>query len=601
MTVSSAFITSVTFFIILYGPVCETAKSHDRSNSQGCSIASGPEEWAISRSESGACGGRLVISERSEPKTLNPVTATDGSSKQIIGLLMADLIHINRYTQQPEPALAASWTVSSDRLQYTIHLRQGLRFSDGHPLDADDVVFTFAAYLDEKNHSPQRDLLIIGGKPISVAKIDAATVRFTLAQPYAAAERLFDSFSILPRHLLESRANQGVLATAWGLNTPARQIAGLGPFRLKTFVPGQRIVLERNPYYWKRDSSGSRLPYLDEIVALTVGSSSAETARFAAGETDMVSRLSASDFAALERDQTSGKFRLYDLGPGFEYSFLFFNLNSIQPGSDPGLKEAQDWFRQLAFRKAISAVIDRDSIVRLAYRGKAYPLSVQVTPGNKMWLDPRIAAPSRSPERARRILQNAGFSWTATGQLTAPGGAAVQFSIIHSASKPEQGQMAAIIEQDLHSIGIPVTLVPLDFHAFLNRVFTSLNYEAGIIALADGDADPNTGMNVWTSDGTTHVWRLKSSQKPAAWQQEIDTLMKQQQTETSPARRKVMYGRVQELLAVNLPVIFLVSPDILVGAKTNLGNFRPALLPSYTLWNAEELYLRNPQDTHPHL
>ena len=206
--------------------------------------------------------------------------------------------------------------------------------------------------------------------------------------------------------------------------------------------------------------------------------------------------MSAPYFAALERDQASGRFHLYDLGPGFEYSFLFFNLNSIQPASDPGLAEAQAWFSQLAFRQAISAVIDRDSMVRLAYWGKAYPLSVQVTPGNKTWIDHRIPAASRSPERARETLRNAGFRWNTAGQLIDRSGKRVQFSIVHSASKPEQGQMAAVIQQDLRTIGISVNLVPLDFRSFLNRVFTSLNYEVGIMALADGIPHPNTEMNV---------------------------------------------------------------------------------------------------------
>ena len=167
--------------------------------------------------------------------------------------------------------------MSPNGLQYTFHLRKGLRFSDGYPLDADDIVFTFGAYLDEKNHSPQRDLLIVAGKPITVEKVNAETVRFSLAQPYAAAERLFDGFAILPRRLLESSSKQGTLASA-GAHT-AKEIAGLGPFRLKAYVPGQRIILERNPYYWKCDLKGSRLPYLDEVVALTVGSANAETAR----------------------------------------------------------------------------------------------------------------------------------------------------------------------------------------------------------------------------------------------------------------------------------------------------------------------------------
>jgi len=134
--------------------------------------------------------------------------------------MMADLIHINRESQQTEPALAKSWTVSADGLRYVLELRRGLRFSDGHAFDASDVVFTFQAMMDDKVNSPQRDLLILEGKPIVVRQIDAYHVAFDLPQPYAAAERLFDGFSILPRHRLEQAWRAGKLAEAWSLRTP---------------------------------------------------------------------------------------------------------------------------------------------------------------------------------------------------------------------------------------------------------------------------------------------------------------------------------------------------------------------------------------------
>src|SRR5579863_8449777 len=167
------------------------------------------EELQSTDNQVGRYGGTLVVAQRSEPKTLNPVTAADAPSREVIGRMTADLIHINRASQQTEPALAKSLSVSKDGQVFTVKLRHGLHFSDGQPFDADDVVFTFQVYLDEKIHSPQRDLLTIGGEPISVEKLDAYRVRFVLAQPYAAAERIFDSLAILPRHLLERTWREG--------------------------------------------------------------------------------------------------------------------------------------------------------------------------------------------------------------------------------------------------------------------------------------------------------------------------------------------------------------------------------------------------------
>src|SRR5580698_4178387 len=188
------------------------------------------EEVQTTDNQVGRYGGTLVAAQRSEPKTLNPVTAADAPSREVIGRLTADLIHINRASQETEPALAKSWSVSKNGRVFTLKLRRGLRFSDGQPFDADDVVFSFQIYLDDKIHSPQRDLLVVGGKPMEVQKVDQYTVRFTLAQPYAAAERIFDSLAILPRHFLDQPYKDGKFAQAWALTSSPTEIAGMGPF-----------------------------------------------------------------------------------------------------------------------------------------------------------------------------------------------------------------------------------------------------------------------------------------------------------------------------------------------------------------------------------
>lgn len=542
--------------------------------------------------EIGRPGGTLVISEHSEPKTLNPLMAADTASKTIIGLMTADLIHINRYTQRTEPALAKSWKASPDGRHYTLYLRHGVRFSDGSPFNADDVVFSWNAYLDEKIHCPQRDLLLISGKPIRVRKIDEYTVEFTLAQPYAAAERLFDSITMLPRHLLQHRYEQGTLWKAWGLSTRPEEIAGLGPFRFKAYVPGQRIVLERNPYYWKKDPNGQALPYLDSIVSIFAANADAEALRFDAGDTDVISRLSAADYDVLQKDQQRRHFHLYDLGPGLEDDFLFFNENAISQASMPGISQKQTWFREVAFRRAISSAIDRADIVRLAYRGRAYPLSSQASPGNKLWVDRQIPPPVHSLEKARQLLRQCGFSWRPDGSLTDSRGNPVNFSILVNASNSQQTETATLIQNDLKELGIGVTLDQVEFHTFLNRIFTSYKYEAALMALVDGDADPNSELNVLTSDGGAHIWCLNPAGPLPSWQHELDRLMQAQLTAMNYPERKRIYDRVQQILWENAPVIYLISPHVLVGAKDRIGNFYPAILGNYTLWNAEQLFIR---------
>ncbi len=545
--------------------------------------------------EAGRSGGRLVVSLRAEPKTLNPVLATDAPSREVIATMRADLVHINRATQLSEAALAKSVKVSSDGLQYTVTLRQGLRFSDGQPLDADDVLFSFRVYLDESVHSPQRDLLIVGGKPITVRKIDAQTLVFQFAKPYGVGERVFDGLAILPRHLLEKPYQDGKLAQIGTLSTPANQWAGLGPFRLKEYVAGQRLILERNPYYWKTDTKGHRLPYLDELVFLFVPSSDAQVLRFQSGEADVISGLGAENFSVLSRQRRG--YTMVDAGPGLEYNFLFFNLNDLGGKTAPEVARKQKWFREVKFRQAVSAAVDRQAIVRLVYQGRGAALWGPVAPGNRRWVDTEIGHPARSLDKARQLLREAGFTWTsgASGDpaLTDAEGGPVEFSILTSSSNADRTKMSTLIQDDLKQLGMRVQVVPLEFRSLIDRVMQTKEYDACVLGLVSFDADPNSDINVWLSNGGTHLWNPSQAHPATQWEGEIDRLMEEQLTATSYEQRKKLYDRVQEILAAFQPMIFLASPDILAGAKNTIGNFHPAVLEPYVLWNVEQLYLRN--------
>jgi peptide/nickel transport system substrate-binding protein len=552
------------------------------------------EEIARMAGVSGHYGGHLTIGQRAEPKTLNPVTATDAVSREVIGRLMGDLIEINRSSQQTEPALAKSWKISPDGRTFTLQLRKGIRFSDGHPFDADDVLFSFSVYMDEAVDSPQRDLLIIDGKPILVTKLDPYTVRFAMPRPYAAAERLFDGLAMLPKHLLEKQYHQGHFAQAWSLNVQASEVAGLGPFRLKQYVPGQRVVVERNPYYWKVDQKNQRLPYLDELVFLFVGTEDAQVMRFEAGETDIISRLSSENYNLLSREKSRVGSQLADVGPSLEYNFLLFNLNDLSGKKLGEVAGKQAWFSDLKFRQAISAAVDRESIVRLVYGTRGAALWGNVGPGNKLWINQTIPHPSRSVETARQLLKAAGYSWNAAGQLLDATRQPVDFSIITSSSNSQRMKMATLLQDDLSHIGMQVHVVPLEFRAMIDRVFQSFDYDAAMMGLGGGDADPNPEMNVWAFSGTSHLWHLGETKPATDWERELDQLMQQQMVTPDYAKRKQLYDRAQQLIAENLPFIFLGTPNILAGANARVGNFHPALLDPYTLWNADELYVRRP-------
>lgn len=551
------------------------------------------EQLLVTAHDTGPRGGQLVVTQRAEPRTLNPVMVADGPSREVIRPTIGDLIHINRETHRTEPALAREWTVSPDGRRLTLTLRRGVRFSDGDPFDADDVVFSFEVYQDPKVDSPQRELLLVGGQPLQVRKIDQYTVQFDLAAPYAVAERLFDSVAMLPKHRLEKVFRQGQLPEAWRLGTAASDIAGLGPFRFRQHLPGQRLALERNPYYWKIDRAGSRLPYLDQVTFVLVPNEDAQVLRFQAGEADVLARIGAENFAALERGPSSRGYTLKDLGPGLEYSFLFFNQNEVA-ATRTEIAGKQRWFRNVAFRRAVSAAIDRNSIVRLVYRGRATPLAGHVPAGNRLWVNTQLRAPARSTARASELLRQAGFRMTAGRQLIDAQGQPVEFLILVNASNPVLNEAATLIQADLKEIGIRVRLVPFEFRAMLDRIFNTHDYEAALLVLGGGDADPNSELNVWLSSGPQHLWHLGQKEPATPWEAEIDELMRAQISMLDASARKRAYDRVQQIVADNLPLIFLVSPNVLVGARRDLGNFRPAVLDHQVLWNVDELFWRRP-------
>jgi peptide/nickel transport system substrate-binding protein len=556
------------------------------------------EDFLRTTSEPGIPGGKLVIAQRSEPRTLNPILTVDQNSLGVLGRIMGDLIHINRATQKTEPALAKSWTVSKDGTVFTLKLRRGIRFSDGQPFDADDVLFTFKVYLDEQVHALQRDLLVISGKRANVEKLDAYTVRFTFPSPYSAAERVFDGLAILPRHLLEKDYQAGKIGQDWTLNTPPAQVAGLGAFRLKQVIPGDRIVLERNPYYWKMDAKGQRLPYLDELTFVVVPTQDAQVIRFQAGDSQIISGLSADNYAALEPEQKARHFKLYDAGPGLEYNFLLFNLNDDLDGRLPEIARKQEWFRDVRFRQAVSAAIDRAGIVRLVYRNRAAALATHVSPGNKAWFNSSIPVPVRSLPHARELLTAAGFSWKSDNTLVDSTGQPVEFSIVVSSSNAQRNQIATLVQADLKAIGIAAHVVPVEGRSASDRVLNTHDYEAIVMGLVSGDADPTPDMNVLLSNGQTHLWHMGEKTPATPWEAELDQLMAKQAVTMNYQQRKKIYDRVQEILAQQLPMVYLVSPNILVGAQENLGNFHPAVIEQYTFWNADELFWHTPAGKH---
>jgi peptide/nickel transport system substrate-binding protein len=282
------------------------------------------------------------------------------------------------------------------------------------------------------------------------------------------------------------------------------------------------------------------------------------------------------------------------LGPGLEFQFLVFNQNRLDAAKFHDLVEKQSWFRDLKFRQAASLAMDRRGMARLVYSGKATPVWGNVTPGNKLWLDANLPHPERSLDEARKILQSGGYSWNSAGALLDPQKRPVTFTIMVSSSNAQRSKLATLAQDDLKQLGMDVQVVPMEFRALVDRLLNTKDYEAVLMNLVNGDVDPTPEMNLWLSSGETHLWDLGEAKPATSWEEELNRLMESQMTTNDPAVRKKLYDRVQEIVAQNLPFIFLVSPNILVAAQSTVGNFRPSILEPYVLWNVEQLFLGPP-------
>ena len=539
-------------------------------------------------------GGRLVVSKSAGPKTFNRLLSFDDQTNTITNCLMGTLLRINRQTQQAEAELASAWQASPDGKTLTFTLRRDVTFSDGKPFTADDVLFTFQLVNDPKIASSAADSFSFDGQHVAVEKVDDHTVRFTFPNAYAAAERLFDGVPILPKHQLEAAYREGKFADAWNLATPPEQIVGVGPFKLKSYEAGQRVTLARNENYWKKDESGKALPYLDELVFSLDADRNTQLLKFQNGETDLFSPVNADDLKTLADLEAQGKIKIHDLGPSLIREIFWFNLNdgkdakTGQPLGDP-IKRA--WFANQKFRQAISHAMDRDALVNLAFAGKAAPQWSFLSAGNKFWFQADVAKYPFDLNRAKALLTEAGFKFQDDSKaLVDAQNHPVEFTLVTNAGNALRQKMSAVMQEDLAQLGIKMNIAPIETKAVLTRINESFDYDAALLAIVSGDVDPNSDANILLSSGSGHWWHPNQKQPATPWENRIDELMRQQAHTLNPQQRKAQFDEVQKIFAEQQPYIFLATRHLLVAAKPDVGNFKPAILPDFVLWNCEELY-----------
>jgi len=533
----------------------------------------------------------LVYRLSSPPKTFNYLLANDESSiVTAFFLLNSRLVEFDHSKQTYVPGLAEAWTTSSDGHTVDIRLRDGLKFSDGQPLTSSDVAFTLEAAYDERNKAGVfRDALLINGKPISVKVIDNRNLQFVLPETIPAPDNYLYNIAVLPRHALEADQKAGLLSEAWKITALPASVVSSGPFVVESAVAGDRVVLKRNPYYWRSDAQGTQLPYLDELTLAVVPDANQTRVGLDQATIDIVDRLRPADYASLLH--AGGPVRAFDLGPSLGVDYIWFNLNPTKADGTQQNPVKLAWFADTRFRRAVSMAVDRDSIARSTLQGLATPLYGVVSPANRIWANPDLPRIAYDLGQAASLLEQAGFAKRGAELFDAQGNR-VEFSLLVPAESEPRKLMAAVVQEDLAKLGIKMQVVPVEFSAVTNAWTKSYEYDAILLGLSLTDLEPSTYANLILSSGDAHQWRPNQKSAATEWEMKLDQLFAEQARETDPGKRKLKFYEIQRIVADASPVIPLVARHVVSAANSHVGNFSPSPLFPYSMWNAEELFIK---------
>lgn len=559
----------------------------------------------------GEYGANMIETVPGDIATVNPLVNESNTGSAVILRILDSLITLDATTGEVIPNLAKSWEISEDNLQYTFHLREGVHWSDGHPFTADDVIFTWSAFFAKKTDPDTGEVLLdeegrpqyryntrstfsqqINGQEPKFEKIDDYTVRFTTPEVYAPFLLFGGGEEILPKHILYEAFEDGTLLDQWSLQTAINEpwkIVGLNMFVLESYRPGERMVFARNPNYWKVNSEGQRLPYVDRIITKIVQDVNSSNVAFAQGYTDFET-ITPDNVAWVKRGEDRFDYTILDMGPSSSTNFVWFNLNPGKNAEGKPYVEPYkfEWFNDKRFRQAISYGINREGIIRGVYFNRADILNGYVSPKRKFWYNDAIRKYNFLPDNSRALFKEMGFQYKGD-KLFDGAGHPVEFTLMTNSNNGLRVEMATVFKENMAELGIDVELQFLDFNTIITKTSDAFDYEACMLGLGGGAPDPYAGKDILMSGGRMHFWNPQQPKPATEWEARVDELMRNVGRYTDVEKRKEYFNEVQAILAEQQPFIFLVSPKDYVGYRNRWQNIDPTPLGGVT-WNMESLW-----------
>ncbi|MBB6099816.1 peptide/nickel transport system substrate-binding protein [Deinobacterium chartae] len=529
----------------------------------------------------GKPGGTYTLALGDSPQSFMYYGVIDSNLQTLAQQMFDGLVEYNYKTYRIEPALAESWTVSSDGKVYTFKLRQGVKWHDGEEFTADDVVFTFEQIvMNPEARAGDAANFEIGGKKVQFDKVDKYTVRVTLAKAAPAFLQQMRTF-IMPRHKLAKFTPAGGgkpadINSAWPTNGNLKDVVGTGPFKLASYSTGQKVSLVKNPDYWKVDAKGTKLPYLDRLEFLIIRDPQAQVAQFLAKNLDAIN-INGAQFPDLKQKEVAGApFKVVRSEALFgSPPHLAFNFDA----KDPGLKKA---FSSVAFRQAMQKAVNRERIIETVYNGLATLPGTPMPPTSSFYINTQKYMDKFDLKAAGEALDKLGYKDTnGNGVRNIPGGGELEFALTYGTDSSVWPPIATIIQDDFKKIGVKVNLKGIQSSTLLSTGLSG-NFEALLLAFGD-QPDPELRKPIWQPGGALYYWhRSTQPEKPggepnkkamATWERQVYDLLEKGSTTVDAAKRKALYNQWQVANAKNLPVIMIAKPANIAAVSNEYGNF----------------------------
>jgi peptide/nickel transport system substrate-binding protein len=546
-----------------------------------------PAKWYSSPPSEVQTGGVYRWAYLDDHKTLNPFTTAE--SGNIPGLISPDgFFRLDPTTLEYYPYMAESFTISKDKLIWIFNIRKGMKWSDGKPIVADDWVTTFKIHTDEAVGSNAYDSFFIDEKPVVVSKVDDDTVKITF--PTADAQALeIANYAPQPSHIFApvyaAKGAAGIKAM-WTLSEKPENIVSSGAFKFASYRPGERLTLEKNPYFgeWNKDGAGQALPYLDGYTQVIIKDLNSWFAQYLAGQVDTFGPRNADDLSQIKRAIEAGNLKATlkpNIGPVASNQWIVFNWNRK---SDP---TKQALFRNVNFRRAMSHLANRAAMVDLVLGGLGQPSYSSVYSAFRDWVSPSLKKYDYNLEEASKLLASIGYSKkNGDGYLVNRNNKVLEFDLNTNAGNNTREQLAKIFADDAKKVGVKVNFKPIDFNTLVGQLLSEgddRKFDAVLLGLSGGGVLYPLSVNS-TSCGTNLHSFNKSGKCIEPWETQVTALFARGKRELNIAKRKEITHQVQDLESANQAFIYLVSPNqhFTWNARAK-GEFVPNAMNVFTL------------------